>query len=119
MKNYNLFIYSFILLLTVSCRKDSNSLSGRITFNHPTTQEEFGATLGVVSLHKKSIEETNGIATYSTKVDEYGVYYFPRIIKGDYELQIKYQFESYFYDTIIPMTFKLKEKQKLDVLLKP
>lgn len=120
MKNLkNLLVFTSLLILGVACRKDSNSLSGFVTFHHPTTQDEFGATLASVSLYKETKEDTGDIATYSTKVDEFGRYYFPRIIKGKYEMEIRYNFESYYYDTILPMSFKYNEKQELDILLLP
>lgn len=108
-----------ILFIFSSCRKDNNSLNGFVTFNHPTTDVEYAATLATVSLYKDSKEKTGDIATYSTTVDEFGKYKFPRVFKGKYEMEIIFNFESNFYDTVFEMTFKNRDDLTLDVLLNP
>lgn len=121
MKKIGFILFLVVLTGTViSCRKDSNSLTGTIQYIHPATGAHYYATLGTISLYKDDGLEKGLLANYSTKIDEKGYYNFPRINKGDYKAYVYYTYDNiYFYDTIINLSFKLNDKKIQDVLLIP
>lgn len=120
MKKIGLLILAAVtIVLVASCRKDSNSIDGTIRFTHPSTGIPYFASLATISLFKGNGYDEGALANYSTKIDQYGYFNFPRVNKGDYKVHIYYTYDTYIYDTLVNVSFKLNDKKTLDLTLVP